>query len=253
LQYLLVQIQNSIRQNILTLKQLLQLSTDTPFDIVTPAAVDVTASLPPLQEVQQAALNNFPEIEIGQLGRDIASTNILIAKAGFKPTLKANAALGTGYSDVLTNTVSNPAYPKTPYFTQTGRNFYQNLGFTLSIPVFSQRINKANLAKANIAYKQADLNLQNDQLVLLQAVELAYLSAVNAQQSYKAAEQQLVFATESYRIANEQLKLGAINTYDLLLQQNQYVQAVQAFNQAKYTAVLQHKIYEFYMGKPVVL
>jgi outer membrane protein len=52
---------------------------------------------------------------------------------------------------------------------------------------------------------------------------------------------------------NEQLKLGAINTYDLLQQRNQYVQAVQAYTQAKYDAFLQKKIYEFYRGNPVTL
>jgi outer membrane protein len=84
-------------------------------------------------------------------------------------------------------------------------------------------------------------------------VEQAYLNASNAMQSYEAANLQLQAAAESYRITNEQFKLGAINIYDLLQQRNQYVQAVQAFTQAKYTAVLQQKIYEFYMGNPVTL
>ncbi len=247
--YLLVQIQNAIRLNILSLKQVLQLPTDTLFDIATPVSLEVTVLMPRLHEVQQNALQNFPEIKIGKLGIDIAALDIAKAKAGFKPTLSASGALGTGYSEVITNPVS----PKTGYFTQTGNNFYQRVGVALSIPIFSNRINKTNLEKANIFYKQADLNLQNDQLVLSQAVEQAYLNASNAQQAYDAANQQLQAVTESYRIANEQFRLGAINTYDLLQQRNQYVQAVQVFTQAKYTAILQQKIYEFYMGKPVTL
>lgn len=247
--YLLVQTQNTIRQNILALKQILQLPSDTPFDIATPASIETNAALPSLQEVQQTALQNFPEIKIGKLGIDMAALDIAKAKAGFKPTLKANGALGSGYDDIITNNIS----PKPGYLTQTGNNFYQTIGLTLSIPIFSQRINKANLAKANIAYKQADLNLQNNNLVLSQAVEQVYLSTVNARQAYDAANQQLLAVTESYRIANEQLQLGAITTYDLLIQQNQYIQAVQAFTQAKYSAVLQQKIYEFYMGNRVTL
>jgi len=245
----MVQTQNAIRQNILSLKQILQLPTDAFFDIATPDSVIVAPELPPLHDVQQAALRDFPEIKISTLEADIASLDIAKAKAGFRPVLSANGALGTGYSDVFTNSVS----PKTNYFTQTGNNFYQRLGWTLSIPIFSNRINKTNLEKANIAYKVADLNLQNSQLVLMQQVEQAYLNAVNAMQSYDAAKIQLEAATEIYRIANEQVKLGAINTYDLLVQRNQYVQAVQAYTQAKYSAILQQKIYEFYMGNPVTL
>ncbi|MGE5108733.1 MAG: TolC family protein, partial [Sphingobacteriales bacterium] len=247
--YLMIQIQNAIRQNILVLKQILQLPTDTLFDIIIPASVEAAALLPSLQNVQQTALQNFPEIKIGKLGIDIAVLDIAKAKAGFKPVLTANGALGTGYSEVITNST----YSKTGYFKQTGNNFYQRLGVTLSIPIFSNWLNKTNLEKANIIYRQAYLNLQNNQLVLSQAVEQAYLNAVNAQQAYDAANQQLLAAAESYRIVNEQFKLGAINTYDLLQQRNQYVQAVQAFTQAKYTAVLQQKIYEFYLGNPVSL
>jgi len=247
--YLLVQTQNAIRQNILTLKQILQLPTDTLFDIVTPASIEAASVMPSLHSVQQNALQYFPEIKIGKLGVDIAALDIVKAKAGFKPVLTANGGLGTGYSDIITDSI----YPKTGYFNQAGNNFYQRAGVTLSIPIFSNRINKTNLEKANIAYKQADLNLQNDQLVLSQAVEQAYLNAANAQEAYVAANQQLLYARESYRIVNEQFRLGAINTYDLLQQRNQYVQAVQAYTQAKYTAFLQQKIYEFYMGNPVTL
>jgi outer membrane protein len=249
--YLLVQTQNAIRQNVLSLKQILQLPVDTTFDVITPDSATVIPApvLQPLQEVQQAALRDFPEIKIGKLGVDVASLDIAQARSGFKPTLTANGAMGSGYSDVITNSV----FPKTNFFRQNGNNFYQRLGVTLSVPIFSNRSNKANLEKANIAFKEANLNWQNDQLVLSQAVEQAYLNASNAMQSYEAANQQLQAAAESYRITNEQFKLGAINIYDLLQQRNQYVQAVQAFTQAKYTAVLQQKIYEFYMGNPVTL
>lgn len=249
--FLVVQAQNSIRQNLLSLKQMLQLPTDTLFDVVTPDSATVIPApvLLPLEEVQQTALRDFPDMQIGKLGVDLASLGIEQAKAGFKPTLSTNGSIGSGYSDVITNSV----FPKTGFFKQNGNNFFQRVGVTLSVPIFSNRTNKANLEKANIAYKQANLNLQNDQLVLSQAVEQAYLNASNAMQSFQAADEQLKAATESYRITKEQFRLGAINVYDLQQQQTQYVQAVQSFVQSKYTAVLQQKIYEFYMGKPVTL
>lgn len=247
--FLLVQTQNTIRQNVLTLKQILQLPSEVPFDIVVPDSVSIAASLPPLQEVQQVAQQNFPEIKIGRLGVDIAQLSIDKAKAGFKPVFKTNAALGTGYNTVLTHAVD----PKAPYFTQAGNNFYQLLGLSLSIPIFSNRSNKANLTKAVIGAREANLNYQNTQLVLSQAIEQSYLNVTNALQSYAAAEWQLQAATESYRIGNEAFKLGGTTIYDLLQQRNQYVQAVQAFTQAKYSAVLEQKIYEFYMGKSITL
>jgi outer membrane protein len=245
--YLLVQTQNAIRENTLLLKQLLQLPTDSLFDIVTPDSVAAIEPLPSLQRVQEKAMQSFPEIKIGQLGIEIASLGIAKARGGFKPVLAANASIGSGYSDMI----RNASAPKTGYFTQAGNNFHQRLGITLSIPVFSNRINKTNLAKANIQYTQSTLNLQNYRLVLSQAVEQVYLNVSNAQQAYSAANEQLVAATESFRIINEQFRLGGTSTFEVTQLRNQYVQAVQAYTQTKYTAVLQFKIYEFYLGNPV--
>ena len=247
--YLQVQTENAIRQSILTLKQILQLPSETAFDIITPVSLEIENGIIPLKNVQQTASENFPEIKIGQLGLDIATLNIEKAKAGFKPTLTANAALGSNYTDILNNSRdSNPSY-----FTQTSNNFYQRIGVTISIPIFSNRINKTNLEKANIGFKQANLSLQNNQLVLSQEVEQAYLNTANAKQAYAAAKEQLLAVTETYRIGNEQFKLGGINSFDLLQLRNQYVQAVQSFTQSKYTAILQQKIYEFYNGSKITL
>ncbi len=248
--YLRIQLQNTIRLNILTLKQILQLPTDSLFDIDVPAApVDIRGELTALPLAQQHALQHFPEVKISQLDLDLAALDITLAKSAFRPALSASAGIGTGYSGVITNGLT----AKPGFFTQAGNNFYQRLGFTLSIPIFTNRVNQTNLEKANIYYRQSRLNLDNTRLLLLQNVERAWLSAVNAREAYAAAKEQFTAAAETYRIANEQFRLGALNTYDLFQQRNQYVEAVQSLTQAKYSALLQQKIYEYYMGIPVSL
>lgn len=245
--YLQIQATNTIKQNLLSLKQLLQLPSETIFDITTPTSLEIGSALSDLKQVQQNASENFPDVKIGQLGIDIAQLDISKAKAGFKPTLTATGTLGSGYNDVL----SKSNIPSAGYFNQTSNNFYQNIGLNLSIPIFSNRTNKTNLEKAKIGYNQAEFNLQNNKLVLSQEVEQAYLNSKNAQELYKSANQQLQSVVEIYRIANEQFKLGGINNYDLLQIKNQYIQAVQAFTQAKYSAILDQKIVEFYNGNKI--
>jgi outer membrane protein len=247
--YLQVQAQNAVRQNLLTLKQILQLTADSIFDIISPDTIEVPTILPPLEEVRRAAFNNFPDVKIGHAGMAIASANISIAKAHFMPVLSVYGSLASANNFELTHAMA----PKTAYFTQIDNNFYQQLGLTLSIPVFTNRLNRTNLEKARINYRQAYLNLQNDQLVLSQAIEQYYINAENAIQSFQAAEELLTSATESYRIVNAQFRLGGATIYDLLQQQNQYVQSFQQYIQAKYSAVLEQKIYLFYNGIPITL
>lgn len=248
-QYLLVQSNNTLRQNILTLKQLLQLPTDSSFEVAMFPAIDMKRILPSLSEVQESAWKNFPDSRIGQLGLQVADLDLAKARAAAQPTLKAYGNIGSGYSSVLVNSID----PKTGILTQNRNNLYENMGLTLSIPIFSQRINKAGIEKARLGIQQASLDLQNTRLVLLQAVEQAYLEVQNAIQSYDAAQVQLQTATENYRIGNEQFRLGAITAYDLLVLRNTYVQAIQSFTQSKYNAILQQKIYEFYNGNSITL
>ena len=114
--------------------------------------------------------------------------------------------------------ITNSTFSKAGYFTQSGNNFYQRLGVTLAIPILSNRINSTNLAKAKIGYLQAGLNLKNNELVLSQAVEQAYLNAFNAKEAYVSANEQLIAVTENYRIINEQYRLGGTTVFSLLLQ-----------------------------------
>jgi outer membrane protein len=248
-EYLKIQTENTIRQNILALKQILQLPTSVSFDIETPNNLEVIVLATSLETVQNNANQNFPEIKIGEMNTEISNLNITKAKANFLPTLTANAGIGTSNNWILNH--SN--YTSSNYYTQTGNNFYQQIGLTLSIPILTNQINKTNLEKSRIGFKQSDFNFKNTTLVLSQQVELAYLNATNAQEAYQSANQQLISVTESYRILNEEFNLGGINAFDLLQQKNQYLQAIQAFTQSKYTAILQQKIYDFYNGTKIQL
>jgi outer membrane protein len=241
-QYNLTQAMNTERGDLLTLKQLLLLPTDANFDIVKPDTIVMSANLTPLKQAEDTALKNRPEIKNGQLGVDAAQVGVKMAKAGYLPTLTGSGALGTQY-----NSSGNG------YFSQLNNNFYQQLGITLSVPIFTRRAVKTQVEEAKIDVDQAQLNFSNTRITLSQEVERAYINVENAQSQYDAANVQYKFTQEAYRIANEQLKIGAISIVDLLVQKTQFVQAQQAFIQSKYNLLLTQKIYDFYRGMPVSL
>jgi outer membrane protein len=241
-QYNLTTAMNTERGDLLTLKQLLLLPTDADFDIPKPDTIILNnKNLVPLKSAEDTALKNRPEIKNGQLGIDIAQYSVKLAQAGYKPTLTAGGAIGSQYSSG-----SN-------YFSQLNNNFYQQIGLTLSIPIFTRRVVKTQVEEAKINVDQAQLTFNNTKITLSQTVERAYINVQNAQSQFDAAEVQFNFNEESYRIANEELKIGASSIVDFLLQKTMYVQAQQAFIQAKYNLLLTQKIYDFYRGVPVTL
>jgi outer membrane protein len=242
-QYNLVSAQNQYRQNVLILKQILQLPTTTGFKPVLPDTLIAEQAIPSLLEAQQVALQNRPEIRYNQLQIQVAETELQKARAGYKPNISLGGSIATGYSD----------NQDVKYFNQVNNNLYQRLGATLAIPIFDNRTNKTNVERSKILIDQARLTLEQAKATLNQQMEQAYIGALNAQAQYKSADAQLQANREAYNISLEQLKLGAITTVDLLVQRNLYVQSLQNFIEAKYNSVLNTKIYEFYMGQPITL
>jgi outer membrane protein len=241
--YNLVTARNAVRQNKLTLKQILQLPIEDTFDIVSPDTVISKEAVPALDQVVATALRDRPEIKNGQLGVDISRYDLLKARAGYLPILTASGNLSSGYSN---NNTSD-------YVEQLDNNFFQQIGLTLSIPIFTRRTVKTNVENSKIEIEQSKLNLKNIQTNLAQAIEQAYINVLNAQGQYDAAVDGLKASQETYRIAGEQLKVGAANIVDYLQQKTLYTQAFQVYIQAKYNAALSIRIYDFYMGIAVKL
>lgn len=227
----------------LSLKQLLLLPSDTAFDVRTPDTLFSLAVLPPLQDVQASAAGLLPDIKIGALAVESGKLDLAKAKAGYLPVLSFSAGAGSSLGNTTNYSLGY----------SLNNNFYQQAGATLSMPIFSRRLNKTNVAKAKIGIQQAELDLHNIKVGLSQTVERAYLNAVNSQNQYVSADEQLTYNKEALRIASEELRIGSANTVDYIQQRNLYVQALQQFIQAKYNAAMYLKIYEFYKGNPLTL
>lgn len=241
-EFALVSAQNTERGDLLTLKQLLILPSESSLDISAFDPLNKANIIVPLETALEDALKQRPEIKNAQLGIQIADYGVKIANAGYKPALTAGASVSSGYTD------GNPGY-----LTQLNNNFYQQAGLTLAIPIFTRRTVKTQVEEAKIGAEQAKLNLSNTRIVLSQEVERAYLNTKNAESQYNAAKSQYDFNIESYRIANEQLKIGSVNVVDFLVVKSQFIQAESALLQAKYNLLLNLEIYDFYRGVTVNL
>ncbi|HXD76832.1 MAG TPA: TolC family protein [Puia sp.] len=241
--YTLVAARNAVRQNKLTLKQLLQLPLRDSFDIITPDTVIASQIVPSLDSVEAYALQNRPEIRLAQLGIEISRYNLAIAKTGYLPLLSASATLSTGYSN----------NQRDDFVQQMDNNFFQQAGLNLSIPIFNRRQVKTAVENAKIEEQQARLNLLGNQTVLSQTIEQAYINVLNAQGQYDAAVQELSANEEAFRVVTEEQKVGAANIVEYLQQKTLYTQAFENYVQAKYNSALSIEIYDFYMGIAVKL
>ncbi|ANE53291.1 hypothetical protein SY85_03375 [Flavisolibacter tropicus] len=242
-QYNLATATNNQRQATFNLKLLIQLPATTDFQIVVPDTLHTISTILPLTDVEAAALNHRPEIKSSELAKQAASFQLKKAEAGRMPVLSLNNSIASSYNNNMLK----------DYGQQIDKNLYERIGLMLSFPLFNNRIVKTNIAKSQIAIEQTDVDLRNRKTVLSQQVEQAYINSLNAQAQLTAAQKQLTANKESYRISLEELKLGSFTATDFLLQKNLYIQAMQAYLQAKYNALISAQVYHFYNGDPIEL
>lgn len=244
-QYSVVTAQNNYDTQKLILKQLLELDMMDELEIVFPKVEesDVLAALPAKADVYQTALNVMPQIQNSELSVQLAEYDLKNARSSYYPTLSLNAGLSTSHDVDVDESYGN----------QLNHNFYQSIGLSLSIPIYSNGSTRATVQKARFGIQSAKLDYTSVQKSLLKTVESLYQDAVSMQSKYYSAKEQLKSAEESYSLTEEQFKLGMKNTVELLTEKDNYLEAEQTLLQAKYGAVLSQKLLNFYQNIPIEL
>lgn len=242
-EYQLITSESSLRDYKLQLKQLLELDGTAEMDLVIPTLDEtkVMQLLPNQQDIYQAALAQRPEIQSSKLSIENAKLAISSAKAGYLPTISLSASTSS-----MTNNASQNNWAE-----QMKYGWNNMLGVTLSIPIFDNRQNKTAVQKARIQYDNSLLSLTNQEKELYKTIESLWLDALNAQQQFAAADSKLKSSQNSFDLVNEQFSLGMKNTVELLTEKNNLLSAQQQRIQAKYMAILNRTLLDFYAGEPI--
>ena len=230
----------NLDNSMLQLKQLLELGISEEIALAEPESEEeeILKLLPSKEEVYQNALEAMPEIKRAGLNVDAAELAIKQAKTGALPSISANAGMSTTNISGTGNSIAS----------QIEKNFNENIGVNLSIPIFQGRRNKTAINKAKIAADNSKLQQMSIEKTLLKEVENAYLDAVSSQSQYLSAKEQAKYAEQSYEYTSEAFKVGKKNTVELINAQNNLLSAQVALLQAKYNAILGNALLDIYQG-----
>lgn len=242
--YNLVNARGTFYTRRMELKRLLQLGIDSTMEIV-PVYWDkseVMAELPPMDESYSMAVDTDIRIQALKLQKESATADIDIAAAGNSPSVSLNAGIGTAYST-----------PGPAFGNQLKQRVSESVGLTLSIPIFDNRRTKTAKSKAQLQKINAELDIQSRLTEIAQNVEAWYIDLRAAQSRYAAGIEQEKAAQLSHDIVNEQFSLGLVNTVELMTAHNNLLQARHSLLQAKYMAMLGHKMIQFYRTAQITL
>lgn len=239
--YNIVEAESNLANYKRQLKQVLEITGESDFDIYVPETSDneALAEIPSLQNVYEAALASRPEIENSRLAINSNSLSINIAKAGKLPTISMTGGVGTS-----TTSMNSKNWEQ-----QLKTNFDASIGATISIPIFDNRKTKTAINKAKIQYEESLLDLQDKQKQLYSTVESCWLDAITNQQKFKAANASVESEQASYDLLSEQFRLGLKNTIELMTEKTNLLNAQQNRLQSKYMTILNQQLLRFYEGK----
>ena len=244
-EYNIVESKSQLISYKLQLKQLLEITDETQFDVAIPEITDdmVMEEIPSLQKVYEQALITRPEIERSKLAIKSSDVNLSIAKAGWLPSLSVSGSLGTS-----SNSLSSNGWGK-----QIKTNFDAMAGVSLSVPIFDGRSTKTSVNKAKIQQQTAKLDLLDQQKTLYSNIQDYWLNAQTNQQKYRAASATVESEQQSYDLLQEQFRLGLKNIVELMTGKDNLLNAQQNQLQSKYQTLYNQQMLHFYetgeMGK----
>lgn len=226
------------------LKKLLELGIDTEIELqdVNWSNSQILAELPPIDDSYRLAVETDTYIKGLGLEKEGSDIDIQIASASGKPQISLNAGVGTGYYA-----------PGGSFKSGLKQAWNENIGLTLAVPIFDNKKTSTAVAKAKVQRLDAQLDIEQRHTELAQSVENWYIDTKSSQSRFSAAEQQLAAVELSNELTNEQFNLGLVNTIELLTAHNNLVEARHALLQAKYMAILGHKMIEFYRTAAITL
>lgn len=226
------------------LKRLLELGIDSD---VQPLQVDwtrdeVLAQLAPIDESYRMALLADNQLKSATLQAEAAKLQERVAKSSGLPQISLSAGIGTTYYA-----------PGDAFGTQVKRGVNENIGLTLSVPIFDQKKTKTAVALAKVSALDADLTREARETTIGRDIESLYTDVRSAQARYIAGEKQVEAATLSNDLVNERFELGLVNPVELLTAHNALTAAKRELMQAKYIAMLGKKKIEIYRTNTTTL
>ena len=235
----------NIENSLLDLKVLLSMNPTDDLEIVAPYTENLDylkESLPTEEEAISLAMENMPDLRIGDYDIRMAEKSVDLARGNYFPSISANANIGMGVLSFDGD--GNKKWYGTPT---------ESVGVSMSIPIYSRGQTKANVKKSRIALEQAQLDYEQSQLNVRQTVVQTYRSVLSAYNAYKVAQVKENAYSKSFNAYNIQYQYGTITTVELLQQQNNYLNALNSYIQKKYSLVMERKILDIYMGKAIAL
>lgn len=240
-----VNLENILKTDLLRLLQLLQVDVASNMDI---ASYDIgedehLMELEKYPEILDASIAYSPGLKRASASALASNYNFKSTQAQLYPTINAYGSYGTQYSS---NNVNSEG--EIPIFDQYKNLTTSMVGVSISVPIFNNFRNRNNTQVARLNMENSNLDLKQAELDMTNTIQRVYLDLISAQETYEAAEENLVALNQSFEFVKTRYEHGNTDFYTYLESLNNKNRAEIELVNAKYSIVFRKKILDVYRG-----
>jgi outer membrane protein len=181
----------------------------------------------------QQALEARPDYQASILSKNIAQSDLSIAKSGHYPTLSLGGSYGIGGDN----------------FSTISDTKSWSVGLTFSVPIFSGFQTSTQVQTSQLNFELADQSLDQAKRQVAKEIRNALLNLETSWKRNEVAKKSVVSATEDRRIAQERYNLGANTLLDLLVATSNYTKALSDKVNASYDFLYAKQLFKVAIGQ----
>ncbi len=239
--------QRSLQLNESRLISTLQLDPLAAYEFSAPSAdaISLAARTYDPNDLLVAAYDARADLTAQEYAIRAAEQGITIAKASKLPRLSASAGFGSSYSSFGRIPGTNQ---QASFGDQLSDNRSENIGLSLSVPVFNRFQTRTSVERAQVQLNNANLDLENLQQSIALEVRQAYLDYQTYVLRLEVTEKQLRASRQALEVEQARYDVASSTLVELTQARANFVSSESQRVQAIYQFHLQHRLIEYYLG-----
>ncbi len=233
------------------------------------SGIDNTAALDS-ELISRPSLESHPSQEMAALQVMVAESEVAVSKGLRFPTVALVGGLFTNYSSaahevnnfdtkmvrqqvtIMGNQMTMEAPLTIPHYrtpslaSQFWKNFGQQIGIRVTVPILQNGNTKWSQEKAEINLQNRKLASKQNRRQLQKELAQLTIGTRTAKSIYDLARQRLSVAQRAFQKIQDEYHLGITTAMDLVITGNQLLRAQRNYIEAKYTFLFKLKTLELY-------
>lgn len=254
----LTQAENDRELSLLTLTQLLELPSTDGFSITgieagqalqnapRSLAGEADGGQPSAEAVYAEAVGVKPEVEAELLRLKGTEHSITVAKSSLYPSLSLSGGLGSNY-------YTTSGYKAEGFGKQLKNNFSQYIGLSLNVPLFNRFATRNSIRQAQLERDNQLLTVNNVKKTLYKEIQQVCQQARAARAKLASSQEAARSSEAAFALAKAKYENGKANITEFNEAKNNLLKAQSDLTQARYEALYQQALVDFYRGKDITL